>query len=140
MQNFPEFLNFLAGLWKIWNKIWTGYNGGIEGGATRGRKIFKKFIEIEHVKFLKIINFQNFHDFLLRFGKKYKNWKFYLSSWFVLPPDSEILWCFPNFSSCHFNFPPKFAGRPPRYKLIIHYSEYKWVRGAKPPTQGQTKF
>ena len=44
-----------------------------------------------------------------------------------------------NFSSCNFNLFLKFAGRPPRQKVIIQYFPYKWVRGAKPP-EGQRKF
>ena len=34
---------------------WTGYNGGLDGRAPKGRKFFKKVIEIGHVK-LKNLN------------------------------------------------------------------------------------
>ena len=32
---------------KLRNRIWTGYNGG---SSPEDRKIFKKFLEIGHVK------------------------------------------------------------------------------------------
>ena len=48
---------------KLRNIIWSGYNGGFWGRASRkGRKIFKKFIVISHVKLKNLITLQKFHE------------------------------------------------------------------------------
>ena len=56
------------------------------------------------------------------------------------PDASEPLSIFPKFSSCNFNFILKFAGRPPRQKLIIHCFQYKRGQGEKTPPEPQRKF
>ena len=46
---------------------------GFGDGASRTREnVFKKFVEIRHVKLINVITFQNFHDFLREFGENIK--------------------------------------------------------------------
>ena len=67
---FIKFFNFRAGhkiviMRKIKNLIWTCYNGGLRGGDPRGRKNFRKFIEIGNVKF------NNFSKIALIFARSW---------------------------------------------------------------------
>ena len=48
---------------KLRNIIWSGYNGWFWGRASRkGRKIFKTFTVICHVKLKNLITLQKFHE------------------------------------------------------------------------------
>ena len=121
---------------QIRNIILTAYNG-IRGRKAPfdDRKIFKKFVEIGHGK-LNIVNHFTKISWIFfgGFGQKYKpNWKFSATRVFEggTPEASELSWIFPKFLSWHLNFFVKFAGRPPRRKLILHYSEYKWFAPEK---------
>ena len=72
--NFSEKnFNLRAGLWEI-KDIYRQAIMGARGRAPEGRKIFKKFIEIRHVKLIKIKPlYKNFMNFLHGFGQNYNN-------------------------------------------------------------------
>ena len=83
-----------------------------------GRKIFKKFVEISHVKLINLLTFQKVHDFLQGFGQKYKNnWKFYPTRGLVARRERTFV-IFPSIFLLSFYFSRQFAGLP-QDKLII---------------------
>ena len=52
---------------KIRNIMWTGYNGWVRGAERpEGRKIFKKSVEIGHVKLKNVITFHKLNEMFVR--------------------------------------------------------------------------
>ena len=97
---------------KIRKIIWTGYNR-VRGQSSPKVEKFSRYLSVLSCKIKKLNQFTKILSiFWAGFGQKYKNnWK--------------KVCAFPlNFSTCHFNFFRKFAGRPPGFKLIIHYIHY----------------
>ena len=123
---FRKFLIFWRDYWETKEYNMDGYSGGSGAETPEWRKFFNNLSKLVMKNLKNYSLYKNFMNFLRQFSQKYKtNWKFYPTRRFggrsPPPPDaSELLWFFPKFSFCHFNFSRKFAGRPLRPKLIIH--------------------
>ena len=120
LYNFRVGHKFLI-MWKIKNLTWTCYNWGLGGGVPECRKMFRKIIEIDNVKF------NNFSKIAWIFcTEQDKNRRIIenfirpAGSWAEPPYASEFLLIFPKFSSCNLFF-LKLLGSALRQKIIIQY-------------------
>ena len=95
---------------------------------SMGERFFKKFIEFGHVKLKNKSIFINFMIFCEDLDRN------------IINPTLANFYEFPlNFPLAILIYSLKFAGWPPRHKLIIQYLEYEGVRGRSPELKRKLK-